>query len=150
MKTYRRIFTFITVLGILFFNVTPALAVPPLPSSFYGTVKIDGENVSEGIQVTAWINDVQYASTAALIFEGNSVYSLDVSGDDSSTLGVIEGGVQGDTVVFKVGGLIADETGTWQTGVNIVKNLTLYTPSDITLSNNSVAENQVSAGGALR
>ena len=144
MKTNRGITAIIAILGILFINVTPALAVPPLPSSFYGTVKLDGENVPGGIQVTAWINDVQYTYSNIQIYEGDTVYSLDVSGDDSSTTGVIEGGTQGDTVIIKIGDRIADETGTWQTGTNQSLNLNLYTPTDIILSNNSVEENQAS------
>ncbi len=42
----------------------PALAFPPLPSSFYGTVKVDGVNVPDGTRVQAVITGVPYAEAA--------------------------------------------------------------------------------------
>ena len=38
--------------------------------------------------------------------------------------GVVEGGVQGDTIVFFIGTHQADQLGTWQTGTNVNLNLT--------------------------
>jgi len=104
---------------------TPVLAVPPLPSSFYGTVKVNGANVPEGTQVTAWVDGVRYAYTTVLIYQGDTVYALDVPGDEQETPETIEGGVQGDVIVFRVGGVPADQIATWQTGTNVNLDLTL-------------------------
>jgi hypothetical protein len=90
-----------------------------LPSSFYGTVKVDGENVSDGTIVSTWINGVKYAETTVLLYAGDTLYSLNVPGDDLATPGTIEGGVEGDTVIFYIGDLVADQTGTWHSGTNV-------------------------------
>ncbi len=99
-----------------FATFSGVLAVPPLPSSFYGEVKLNGANVPEDTEVTAWIDGVRYASAAAIIHEGNSVYAFDVPGDDPSTLDVIEGGTQGQTIIFRIGNLVAHNSAIWRSG----------------------------------
>ena len=115
------------VLGVLLFNVATVLAFPPTPSSFVGTVKIDGINAPLTAVVSAWINGVKYAYTTVALFEGETWYSLDVPGDDASTP-AIEGGTEGQTIVFRVdypdNALVADQTGTWHSGTNPTLNLT--------------------------
>jgi len=122
----KRIFLFFILAATVLVLSQPvsAAAPPPFPSSFWGTVKYNGENVTIGATVTAWINGVQYASGLTELYEGNTVFSLDVAGDQAETP-AIEGGKAGDTVVFKVNGAIAVETATWQSGVNVQRNLTL-------------------------
>lgn len=113
----------------------PAWAVPPLPSSFYGTVTVNGANVPDGMSVTAWINGVAYAQTATFTANGNSVYVIDVPGDDPETPGVKEGGVAGDTIVFKLGGVQqVDQTSIWQSGTNVELNLSASQGSAIDVS----------------
>src|SRR5512137_2084430 len=124
MKPQRVLFALILATGLLLTNVAPALAVPPMPSSFYGTVLEAGVNVPVGTPVTAWINGVQYAATTTIMNGGVSVYSLDVPGDEDGTVPV-EGGVPGDTVVFHVNDLVADQTAPWQSGTNVELNLTV-------------------------
>lgn len=104
--------------------VSPALAFPALPSSFYGRVKVNGGNAPEGALVRALINGQAYAEGRVQMYQGDSVYSLDVRGDDSDTP-QRDGGVEGDTVQFEVGGVLAAETGTWHSGTNVELNLTL-------------------------
>jgi hypothetical protein len=103
---------------------TPALAMPPLPSSFYGTVTINGANAPLGAKVSAKIKGTQYAYTTVLLYQGQTVYSLDVPGDDPATPSVIEGGVPGDTVAIWVGETPANETAPWRSGTNVTLNLT--------------------------
>lgn len=104
-------------------------AVPPLPSSFYGQVKLNGENVPDGTLISAWIDGVKYTETPSLSYEGNSVYAFDVPGDESSTSEIVEGGVPGDIIVFKIGDLVADQTGIWTSGVYTELNLTIGEPA---------------------
>ncbi len=106
-----------------FATFSGVLAVPPLPSSFYGEVKLNGANVPEGTEVTAWIDGVRYASTTTIIHEGNSVYAFDVPGDDPSTLDVIEGGTQGQSIEFRIGNLVAHNSAIWQSGTFVEHNL---------------------------
>ncbi len=123
MKTKRSFFIFAVIVCILLANAGLSNAMPPLPSSFYGTVKINGLNAAVGTSVTAWINGVQYAGTTSLSYNSDIVYSLDVPGDDSETTGVIEGGVAGDTVVFHIGNYVAIQTGSWSGGTNVQLNI---------------------------
>ena len=102
-------------------------APPGLPCSFWGTVTLDRANVPGGTIVTAWINGVQHAETAAFANAGQSVYTINVPADDPHTGGVIEGGADGDAIVFKVGGSTADQTGTWQGGTSSELDLSAVT-----------------------
>jgi hypothetical protein len=116
-------------------SVFPVFAVPPMPSGFYGNVTISGANVPIGTVVTAIINGVSYATFSVVLDtdSGYTVYALQVPGDQPETIGVIEGGVAGDTVKFYVGGLLADQTRPWVSGTNIPLNLTVTNPTAVTL-----------------
>ena len=125
MTKLSKILTLLLIITLAnLFNVIPALAlIPPLPSSFYGTVKVNGENIADGTMVKALINGQVYATGYTQTYEGNSVYSLDIPGDDSSTT-TIEGGRDGDTVQFMIGEAQAVETGIWKSATNANVNLT--------------------------
>jgi hypothetical protein len=124
MRTQRGFIVLVLTVGLLLASAWTALAVPPLPSSFYGTVKASGANVPAGTTVSAWINGVKYSETTVLMYAGDTVYSLDVPGDEPETPGK-EGGVTGDTVVFRVGTQVTDQTAPWQSGSNVELNLTI-------------------------
>lgn len=135
MPTTMRILILFALLAMLaLVPGAPLLAAPQLPSSFYGIVTVDGVNVAAGTVVTAWINGVQYAQVATFTAQGNSVYTLDVRGDDPETPGIVEGGVAGNTIVFKVGGQVVAQTGTWQTGSNVALNLSYTSPAAVSIT----------------
>lgn len=123
MKTKKITIIFFFALIFLIFSVQPANAVPTLPSSFYGTVKVNGINVPAGTTVIAKINGTQYAATTVFSYEADTVFILDVPGDQSDTPG-IEGGIEGDTILFFIDAIQADQTGTWHSGTNVGLNLT--------------------------
>lgn len=125
MKILRSITAVIIAACVLFVPVSNVFAQPPvLPSSFWGTVKINSANVPAGTIVSAWINGVQYSYTEVIFHQGETFYSMNVPGDIPGTPG-IEGGVQGNVVQFRVNGRIAQPTGTWQGGTNQHRDLTL-------------------------
>jgi hypothetical protein len=128
MKTLPKFTILLLSIWMFFIETTPVSAVPPLPSSFYGTVRSNGANVPAGTQVTALINGVLYAMSPYLLYNNETVYSLNVPGDDPQTQGIIEGGKSGDTVVFFVAGIQTDQTGLWQSGTNINLDLTVSLP----------------------
>ena len=74
--------------------------------------------------VVAWINGEAYASSYIRTDRGNSVYSLEVPGDDPDTP-EREGGREGDTVQFELGSVLADQAGTWHSGTSVQLDLTL-------------------------
>ena len=104
-------------------------AVPPPSHNFFGTVTVDGQNVADGTLIEAIIDGTIVAGTGASFTNaGVSVYGLlSVAGDDSDTAGVKEGGAPGDTVQFRVSGLLASETGSWTQGTVTELNLTAAT-----------------------
>jgi hypothetical protein len=101
----------------------PVLAVPTLPSSFYGTVKVNNANVPDGTLIQASIGGQVYAEAFSQTFQGDSVYALDVRGDDTDTPAQ-DGGRENDTIKFSIGGVLANQTGVWHTGTNVNLNLT--------------------------
>lgn len=119
-----RISSLSLIVFILSLIVTiPARAIPSLPSSFYGMVKINGVNVPDGTVVQALIGGQVYAEVYTQTYQGNSVYALDVRGDDSETAAQ-DGGREGDAIQFKVGGTSADQTAVWRAGTNVSLDLT--------------------------
>jgi hypothetical protein len=100
----------------------PALAFPPLPSSFYGVAQINGENVPDGTRVVAMIDGVAYGETRTQTYQGRSVYGIDIAGDDAET-SAREGGRDGDTIQFWVGGVLMSQTGVWRSGTNVLLDL---------------------------
>jgi hypothetical protein len=117
------------VVGVaLFANPSSALAIPALPSSFYGTVKLNSANVPDGTLVQAFIGSLAIAQGYIQMFQGDSYYALDVPADDTATP-AIDGGREGDTIAFKVGGITAHETGTWHSGTDVQLNLTVTSAS---------------------
>ena len=125
MKRKTNLIVISMLITLLWLGAHPihVLAFPPLPSSFWGTVQVNGENVPDGTQITAWIYGMQYGQTQTMLYEGQSVYALVVPGDDLSTAPV-EGGTQGAQIEFRVDGVPTDQEGVWQSGTNSELNLT--------------------------
>jgi hypothetical protein len=104
-------------------TAAPALAMPPLPSSFYGTVKFNNTGVPDGTLIQALIDRQVFGEAYTQTYQGDSVYALDVRGDDSATT-EREGGREGEVIQFKIGNILAGQTATWHSGVNANLNLT--------------------------
>lgn len=99
-------------------------AAPPRPSSFYGTVKVNGVNPPTWVSVEAWIDGVRYASAPVQIAGVDTVYALDVPGDVPELPGSKQGGTTGEAIQFRVGGLICSQGASWQEGTHTNLNLT--------------------------
>ena len=124
MKDRHPILVGLVLVFMLLSGFSLVSAIPPLPSSFYGTVQVNDANVPAGLPITAWIGGTQYALTYPTLYSGYTVYSLNVPGDDLSTP-EIEGGKENDVVTFKVGGIPAGLTGVWHSGMNGQINLSI-------------------------
>lgn len=98
-------------------------AAPPIPASFYGTVRVNGANPPTYVSVEALIGGVTYAVVPVRVDGGNVVYALDVPGDVAELPGK-QGGTDGETIQFKIGGLLCGQTGTWHEGVHTHLDLT--------------------------
>jgi hypothetical protein len=62
------------------------------------------------------------------MFQGDSYYALDLPADDTASP-TIDGGREGDTIAFKVGGITAHETGTWHSGTDVQLNISVTSAS---------------------
>ena len=98
-------------------------ALPQLPSSFFGTVTLDGQNVPAGTVVEALVDGVVVGSTDAIIAAGQSQYFIQALGDDPDTP-ADEGAVEGEIISFTIDGTPAVEQAEWHTGTTEPLNLT--------------------------
>jgi hypothetical protein len=112
----------------IFAKPSSAQAIPALPSSFFGTVKLNNANVLDGMVIQAFIGDRMIAQGYTQMYQGESVYSLDLPGDNTDTV-IIDGGREGDTITFKVAGIASHETGTWHSATSVQLNLTVTSAS---------------------
>jgi hypothetical protein len=131
MKYLFRIFSLpLFVFTISLFITIPVLAIPSLPSSFYGKVKVNNANVPDGTAIQALIGGQVYGQGVTQTYQGDSVYILDVPGDNADTAAQ-DGGREGDTIQFKIGGVPAKQTAVWHVGTNANLNLTASSSSGI-------------------
>ncbi len=100
--------------------------LPPLPSSFYGAIHfVDGDGGPVlGDTIYAYVPGLSDPVVSDIIeLEGTDlVYTFDVPGDMPETVGIKEGGVEGETITFKINGRIV-ATGIWHTGTNVELNI---------------------------
>lgn len=96
---------------------------PPIPSSFYGTVLVNGQNVPNATTISVGNDGVIYWRTRVFMSDGVSRYRMNVPGDRSETY-AHDGGTSGEVLEFVIGGLPAQQTGAWQSGGNELLNLT--------------------------
>ena len=97
-------------LVLLFPAVALGQPVPPHISAVSATM--DGEAAADGTEITAWIDGEQVAAGTM----GNGVAVIEIPGDASFT---------GKTISFKVGGLDAAETDTWEQGGHLDPELSI-------------------------
>ena len=124
MRQYRTPAIFLIVLLVVIVMAqtsarpAPALpgapAVPRQPQNYFGRVSINGANVSLDTLISAWCKGLQAASTLVYTQAGETWYYLDVPAYDPVT--TPSGCDTGDTVSFKIGDVLADQTGTWAEG----------------------------------
>ena len=85
---------------------------------------MNSENVLEGTIIRTLISGRVVATSYAMLVQGESVYAIDVPGDDPTTP-EIEGGKEGDMIRFMLAGFLIKETATWQSGTDTEFNLSL-------------------------
>jgi hypothetical protein len=86
-----------------------------VPCFYFGTVVLDGQSIPDNIGVTAWIGDLFWMAQR-WTDAGESWYGVEIPGDDTETPQK-DGGLAGDTIFFRIGDVLADQTGVWQEGI---------------------------------
>jgi hypothetical protein len=123
LRTVGRALLLVGLTALACVAARPVLAAPPaLPSSFWGSVTVNGARVPDGTLVQAAIDGHVLIEARTTLYQGNEVFALNVPADDPSTA-AREGGAEGDIVTFIVGGLTAPQTGVWHGGTNQRVNL---------------------------
>jgi hypothetical protein len=113
----------LTLAGTTYANMPKS--PPTLPSSFWGTVTINGANVPDGTVVTAWAGNTQLASDVTRTINGASVYTFDILADDPNTTAK-DGAVHGEQITFKMGALPTSNSAMWQSGMSVNVDLVRY------------------------
>lgn len=80
-----------------------------------GTATIDGVTAPDGAVITAWVEDFNEPVGEGAVSGGSYVLRVFQYGSGSFT---------GKTITFKIGGLIANETATWESLAGDELNLT--------------------------
>ena len=112
--------TALTVLGLIVLQLAvlgtaaaQQMDPPALPHQFYGTVTINGATAPDGTRVSAEVDGVE--AKTGITREGKYGY-------DTGDLFRVDGAA-GDEVVFKVNGVVAEETGVFKSGGSTELNL---------------------------
>ena len=117
------------IAGMVLAPFTPAparAAAPPLAATFYGTVRLNGAFVPPGSEITAVIDGRTVAASQSFLDAGQSVFVIDLPGDDPDTPAVQEGGVENQLVHFFVAGKPSTPSGIWRYGVQARLDLSAY------------------------
>lgn len=127
MTKRKWLFGILFLLAALFMLEIRALAFPRISAYYYGTAKVNGQNVPLDTVISAWINGVRYDKDSVTYLDehGDTAYFLEAPGDDPDTAQK-EGGAPGEAVVFKIGNLAAtaDKQVNWQEAAYEQVNLT--------------------------
>ena len=122
MKT--KILILALVIGLCI-STFPVLAeeVPPLPHAFYGTVEdVNGNNVPVGAVIQAFVNGIERGSIT--VTEAGRYGSEDPGGSKLIVQNDID---EGSEIIFKIKGVLAKETATFESGDVTQLNLTAST-----------------------
>jgi hypothetical protein len=122
------------VLGVLLVGFSGAFGVqeaaaespPNPPARFAGSVTVDGAPVPPGTVITAKIGSASCGATSTFTSGAEARYVLDVPALDPGA--TPNCGADGSVVVFYIGALKANESGTWRNYDINVLNLTATSP----------------------
>jgi hypothetical protein len=99
----------------------PTLSTEP-PCRFHGTVRLNGADVPDGTVIKAIIDGDEYTTTTPALVDGDPVY-----GASTYALKIVPVAgaayAEGAPIIFMIGAYTAIQTGSWETGGNIVLNL---------------------------
>jgi hypothetical protein len=121
----------VILLAFLLFLATTASAVPSIPSSFYGTITMNGANVALSADMVAYVADMPCGKARLWRDSGTTWYSVSVNGDDTDTPGK-ECGVNGDVIQFRLNGVPLATTAIWAGGTVAQLDLAEISPHRLT------------------
>ncbi len=123
--TKVRLFVLLAVVALVLFPVM-AVAQPPLPCRFHGTVQLDGADVAGNTTITATIGNDTYTTQTPSVY-GDSTYLLEIAPPEGTSY------ADGTAITFMIGARTATQASAWETGGNVELNLSsgaATTPTD--------------------
>lgn len=120
MNNILRVRFLVLAVAVTVLILLPALSSaqgPGLPCRFHGTVQLDGAPVPDGTVITATIEGNISTTTTPSVY-GDSTYAIIIVPPQGTIFN------DGTPITFKIGDFDAIETGTWETGLNLILNLT--------------------------
>lgn len=107
----------ISAVTFLLYPIIALAQGPALPCRFHGTVQLDNATVPDDTIITAIIEGDTYTTLTPSIY-GNSTYAITIVPPQGTIYS------DGTPITFKISDHLTTETGTWETGLNLVLNLT--------------------------
>ncbi|MBC7259274.1 MAG: hypothetical protein H5T65_08490 [Chloroflexi bacterium] len=115
MRFLRNLGIAVLILALCAANV---VALPPLPSSFWGVITMNGARIPQSAELTAHVEGVMCGRATIFLYMGTTYYSLSVRGDDPDTP-EREGGREGDSIEFRLNGVPLATTAHWHGSTNV-------------------------------
>ncbi len=109
------------------------------PSEYWGSVTINASPVVDGTQVSAYVNGTLYANMPGGTMNG--FYSIILPADNPDTPEK-EGGLTGDTIMFRINGSAARPLVKWKSGVQRTDIRQNIVPEIISIGEKSISENK--------
>lgn len=103
---------------ILALGAVNVRAFPPLPSSFWGVITVNGVRVPLTAELTAYVDGVNCGRAHVFLYAGTTFYSISVKGDDPDTPAK-DGGQENDLIEFRLNGAPLATTARWHEGTNV-------------------------------
>lgn len=116
---FLKVLILISALTLILYPIL-ALAQGPAPlppCRFHGTVRLDNTAVPDNTLITAIIEGNNYTTLTPSVY-GSSTYAIIIVPPGNTTY------MDGTLVTFLIGNYTAEEAGTWETGLNLIVNLT--------------------------
>lgn len=109
-----------TVLAVLILalGAVSVAALPPLPSSFWGVITMNGARLPQSAQLTAHVDGVTCGRGNIFLYMGTTYYTISVTGDDPDTP-EREGGREDEIIEFRLNGAPLVSTARWHGGTNV-------------------------------
>jgi len=114
---FVKVLILITAVILLLYPIIALAEGPALPCRFHGTVQLDNATVPDGTIIKAIIEGDTYTTSTPSVY-GNSTYAITIVPPKNVIY------IDGTPVTFLIGNYSAIETGTWETGLNLVLNFT--------------------------
>ncbi len=117
----------LAITTMMVFSAITVMAAPPQPFERYGQATVDTVAPADGVEISAWVDGVRYATN--LTYAGDGTFVIVTPGNDDVITTEKDGADAGENIVYWIndptnGLLIANENDTWVTNGSVNAGLT--------------------------